>query len=164
MGIFKFSFFLLPLFCPLHCFPVSLHTQEKWLKVLWNKILGISAKDSLGIDTRTTGQNNTHLSHGLCMLTQLCQILCKSMDCSPPGSMGFSRQEYWSRLPFPPLGDLPDPRIEPASPVSPALAGRFFTTALPGKLQSPPLWPHFSFATSVKTLSPHKTTFWGPEG
>ena len=39
-----------------------------------------------------------------------------------PGSMGFSRQEYWSGLPFPPPGDLPDPGIEP---VSPALAGGF---------------------------------------
>ena len=41
------------------------------------------------------------------------------MDCSPcqaPMSMGFPRQEYWSGLPFPPLGDLPDPGIEPASP------------------------------------------------
>ena len=47
--------------------------------------------------------------------------------------MEFSRQEYWSRLPFPTPGDLPDPGIEPASPVSPALAGRFFTTAPPGK-------------------------------
>ena len=36
-------------------------------------------------------------------------------------SMGFSRQEYWSGLPFPPPGDLPDPGIEPTSPVSPAL-------------------------------------------
>ena len=36
-----------------------------------------------------------------------------------PPSMGFSRQEYWSGLPFPPPGDLPDPRTEP---VSPALA------------------------------------------
>ena len=44
-----------------------------------------------------------------------------------PLSMGFSRQEYWSGLPFPPPGDLVDPGIEPASPVSPALAGRFFT-------------------------------------
>ena len=35
--------------------------------------------------------------------------------------MGFSRQEYWNGLPFPPPGDLPDPGIEPASPVSPAL-------------------------------------------
>ena len=33
-----------------------------------------------------------------------------------PLSMGFSRQEYWSRLPFPSPGDLPDPRIEPGSP------------------------------------------------
>ena len=46
-----------------------------------------------------------------------------------PLSMEFSRQEYWSRLPFPTLGDLPDPRIKPTSP---ALAGRFFTTELPG--------------------------------
>jgi len=43
-------------------------------------------------------------------------------------------QEYWSGLPFPPPGDLPDLRIETASLVSLALAGEFFTTALPGKL------------------------------
>ena len=43
-----------------------------------------------------------------------------------PLSMGFSRQEHWSRLPFPPLGDLLNPGIEP---LSPALAGRFFTTS-----------------------------------
>ena len=41
--------------------------------------------------------------------------------------MGFFRHEYWSGLPCPPPGDLPDPGIEPASPVSPALASRFFT-------------------------------------
>ena len=45
-----------------------------------------------------------------------------------PLSMGFSRQEYRSGLPFPPPGDLPHPGIEPASLTSPALAGRFFTT------------------------------------
>ena len=44
-------------------------------------------------------------------------------------SMGFSRQEYWSGLPFPPPGDLPDPGAEPASLKSPALAGGFFTTS-----------------------------------
>ena len=44
-------------------------------------------------------------------------------------SMGFPRQEYWSRLPFPPPGDLPDPGIEPAYLVSPALLGGFFTTS-----------------------------------
>ena len=46
--------------------------------------------------------------------------------------MEFSRQEYWSVLPFAPPGDLPDPGIKPTSPASPALAGRFFTTAPPG--------------------------------
>ena len=42
--------------------------------------------------------------------------------------MGFSRQEYWSGLPCPPPGDLSDPGIEPTSLMSPALAGRFFST------------------------------------
>ena len=43
--------------------------------------------------------------------------------------MAFSRQGYWSGLPCPPLGDLPDPGIEPVSLMSPALAGEFFTTS-----------------------------------
>ena len=46
-----------------------------------------------------------------------------------PLAMGFPRQEYWSGLPFPSPGDLPDPGIKPASP---ALAGGFFTTKPPG--------------------------------
>ena len=50
-----------------------------------------------------------------------------------PLSMEFSRQEYWSGLPLPTPGDLPDPGIEPTSLKAPALAGRFFTTALAGK-------------------------------
>ena len=45
-----------------------------------------------------------------------------------PLSTGFSRQEYWSGLPRPPPGDLPDPGMEPASLTSPALAGGFSTT------------------------------------
>ena len=47
-----------------------------------------------------------------------------------PLSIGLSWQQYWSRLPFPPPGDLPDPRIEP---MFPELAGGFFTTEPPGK-------------------------------
>ena len=50
-----------------------------------------------------------------------------------PLSMGFSRQEDWSGLPFPPPGVLPNSEIEPKSPVSPALVGRISTTAPPGK-------------------------------
>jgi len=45
-----------------------------------------------------------------------------------PLSKGFSRQEYWNGLPCSPPGDLPDPGIEPASLMSLALAGEFFTT------------------------------------
>ena len=58
--------------------------------------------------------------------------------CQAPLSMGFSRQEYWNGLPFPPPGDLSDPGIKPTSPVFPAVAGGFFTTChlvstIPGK-------------------------------
>ena len=44
-------------------------------------------------------------------------------------SIGFSRQEYWSGLPYLPPGDLPNPGIEPGSLMSPALADRFFSTS-----------------------------------
>ena len=52
-----------------------------------------------------------------------------------PLSMSFSRQEYWSGLPFSPPGHLPNPGMEPTSLVSPALVGRFFATVPPLKLQ-----------------------------
>ena len=51
---------------------------------------------------------------------------------SPP-SMQFSRQEYWSGLPFLPPGDLPDSGIKPACPTSPVLTDGYFITELPGK-------------------------------
>ena len=50
-----------------------------------------------------------------------------------PLPMEFSRQEYWSGLPFPPPGDLPNLGIKFMSPVSPALAGVFLTTEPPAK-------------------------------
>ena len=52
-----------------------------------------------------------------------------------PLSMGFSRQEYWSALPCPPPGDLPNPGIEVRSLVSPALADGVFTTSITWKDQ-----------------------------
>ena len=61
-------------------------------------------------------------------------------------SMGFSRQEYWSRLPFPSAEDLPNPGIEPASLTSPALTGVFFTTSttweVPQQCDLPLLYIH----------------------
>ena len=56
-----------------------------------------------------------------CLVAQSCLTLCNPMGCSLPGqrmSMGFSRQEYWSGLPFPSPGDLPNSGIEPRSPES----------------------------------------------
>ena len=66
-----------------------------------------------------------------------------------PVSMGFSRQEYWSGLPLPAPGNLPDPGIKPVSPVFLALAGRFFTTII--------LWGrHGSFTHLTENLSSRK--------
>ena len=67
-------------------------------------------------------------------------------------SIGFFRQVYWSGLPFPPPGNLPDPEIEPASPPGPALAGRFFTNSTTWKsisysVISNSLWPHGLYLT-----------------
>ena len=64
-------------------------------------------------------------------LLQLCRLFATlwTVALQVPVSMGFSKQEYWSGLPFPPPGDLPDPGIEPMSLTSPALEGRFFTTS-----------------------------------
>ena len=68
------------------------------------------------------------------VVTKSCPTFCDLMlNFQAPPSMGFPRQEYWNGLPFPPAGCLPDPGIEPESPVFPALAGRFFTTVPPAK-------------------------------
>ena len=60
-----------------------------------------------------------------------------------PPSMGFSRQEYWSGLPFPSLGDLPNPGIEPGSPALQA-------DALPSE---PPGKPYVIFEISAKLIN-----------
>ena len=69
----------------------------------------------------------------MCVCAKLlpsCPTLCDPMTVAfqVPLSMGFSRQEHWSGVPFPSLGEIPDPGIKPESLTSPALAGRFFTT------------------------------------
>ena len=92
-----------------------------------------------------------------CLVTKLSDSFATpwTVPFQDPLSMGFPRQEYWSGLPLPSPGDLPDPEIEP---VFPELAGRFFTTELPGK---PKLLIHFSsvqFSRSVvsDSLRPHE--------
>ena len=66
-------------------------------------------------------------------VAQSCLILCDPMDCipQPTPSMEFSKQEYWSGLPFPSPNDLPDPGIKPGSPTLQA-------DSLPSELPEPP--------------------------
>ena len=66
--------------------------------------------------------------------------------------MGFSRQEYWSGLPFPSPDDLPDPGIEPASFTSAALAGRFFTASTTWEADSLESTTRTGFRCFVKGL------------
>ena len=76
-----------------------------------------------------------------CMFTHLqLSVTLWTIAHQAPLSMGFSRQEFWSGLPFLTPGDLPDPGIEPKSAESPALAGRFFTMVPPGKPLSNVSW------------------------
>ena len=68
----------------------------------------------------------------MCVLSCFSHVrLCNPMDYSLPAplSMGFSRLEYWSGLPCPPPGDLPNPGIKLVTLKSSALAGRFFITS-----------------------------------
>ena len=100
-------------------------------------------------------------SHNLCIVTKSCPTIYDLIDCSPPWdchvhglqysclSMGFSRQEYWSGLPFPAREKLPNPGIEPASP---ALTSWFSTTEASGKpSQSVPRCKDFEGKKSIKT-------------
>ena len=83
----------------------------------WATVHGVAKSQTLLRDW------NFHIHGGGGLIAKSCLTLVSPMDCSLPGSspMGFSRQEYWSGLPFPSLGNLPDPGREPVSPVSLAL-------------------------------------------
>ena len=72
------------------------------------------------------------------LVTKSCLTLATpwTVACQAPLSMGFSRQEYWSGLPFPSPGDLPDPGIEPRSP---ALQADALPSEPPGKPMDLPL-------------------------
>ena len=67
-------------------------------------------------------------SGGLCVRSRRTRISW-TVARQAPLSMGFSWLEYWSGLPCAPPGDLPNPGMEPTSPLSPALAGGFFITS-----------------------------------
>ena len=77
-----------------------------------------------------------------------------TVNSQAPLSMIFSRQQYWSGLPFPPPEDLPNPGIEPASPESPALVCRFFTTEPPAKPMTSHKWSAQSFSRVRLSVTP----------
>ena len=88
-----------------------------------------------------------HFTVCVCVLTQLCLILrdpTGTITHKAPLSIGSSKQESWSGLPFPPPEDLPNPKIEPLSPVAPVLASGLFITEPPRKPPPPhtPPTPH----------------------
>ena len=93
------------------------------------------------------------------VLVLSCSIMSDSLQAhevahQAPLSTGFSRQEYRSELPFPSPRDLPNSGIKPTSPVTPALAGRFFTSEPPGR-PSQGIQIVTSVAQSCLTLKPH---------
>ena len=109
---------------------------NKW--ALW---LSLSTKNPLileGFSYAARSKNRASglpqvLSHYMCHL-QTQRLSCVQFFATPwtiahkaPPSMRFSRQEYWSGLSFPSPGDFLDPGIEPTSPESPSLGGRFLT-------------------------------------
>ena len=74
-----------------------------------------------------------------CMLSRFTRFRLFVTPCTvayqAPLSMGFFRQGHWSGLPCPPSGDLADPGIKPMFPMSPVLAGRFFTASTTWEVQ-----------------------------
>ena len=86
-------------------------------------------------DTRISSMIWDIFSHCCVQLLSYVQLFATlwNVACQAPLSMGFLRQEYWSGL-FPPPGDLPNPGIEPESPVSPALQVDSLPTEPSGKL------------------------------
>ena len=113
----------------------ALRVAKTFLKKKKNKVLGPSL---LYIKSYYKSMvSNTVWYRYMCMLSHFTHVQFFVTPCTvayeAPLFMGFCRQEYRSGLPFSSPGDLPNPGIEPASLVSPALAGRFFAIVPPGK-------------------------------
>ena len=103
------------------------HWEEKWNQILINVLdNSYCLKYQSKFFHWSCRIWNKHTKN-CCFIARLCPTLVTSLTiaCQTSRSIGFSRQEYWSVLPFPTLGDLPNPGI---GPTSPSLAGGLFTT------------------------------------
>ena len=134
-----------------HCFPIYFPWSHKfyWIRapLLWPHLTLITSLKAPSPNIATLHHIYVRASvwisgrHRCSVHMCMCVLNCVWLFATPwtvahwaPLSTGSSKQKYWSGLPFPALGDLPDPGIESASLASPELAGRFFTTVPPGKL------------------------------
>ena len=96
-----------------------------WIQNLQNSFLNL-----LEIFTRGHEDYNLYTCMHACMLNYVWFFATPWTPAQQaPLSMGFSRQDYWSRLSFPPPGDLPNPGIEPMSPASPSLQANLYLWA-----------------------------------
>ena len=101
------------------------------LLILWTELPARHTQFFEGIDLEELKYQDTHnVAQSLSCVWLFATLW--TVDCQTLLSMEFSKQEYWSALPFSLPGTLPNPGIEPMSLVSPAFSGRFFTSAIVG--------------------------------
>ena len=114
---------------------MSLYILECWSHLdpaLWP--IGENALPSLRVRIHpkhhgySTQSHSALLSHETSLIAPRFFATPQTVARQAPGSMGFSRQEYWGGVPCPPPGDCPNPGMEPASPGFPTMTGMFFTT------------------------------------
>ena len=123
-------------------------------------LLWLSIMPSKSIHVASNGTTSFFFYGQACMLSCFSHVrlfaTLWTVARQAPLSMGFSRQDYWSGLPFPSQGDLPNPGIKPTSLLSPALAGGFFTASATWEALFVPKWHcivHVRQSLSLSTLS-----------
>ena len=136
------------------------HMQERCKSPPWLKLHSLLASTHLSLMLGPEQVNFirlTQIKKKVCACMCVCSITFDSATpwtkaCQAPMFMEFSRQEYWSGLPFPSPGDLPDPGIEPTSPMSLVLVGRSFTTSATWEVTYYKSWPQFCNVNSVSEV------------
>ena len=112
-----------PVFTWHQAWPVRLHWHQARVSIRWQLCMLVSTATFGSLELGTVSFKNGAIVCYLCLVAQSCPILFDPLDCSLSGFSvhGFFRQEYWREVPFPALGDLPNPGIKLKFPGSPAL-------------------------------------------
>ena len=120
---------LLLLMFPIYCLANTKHILTEWIKNMSYSTRNFAQCSVAAWMGGEFGEECVCVFVCVCVLSRVWLFVTPwSLASQVPVSMEVSRQEYWSRLPSPSPGDLPNPGIEPPSLASPALAGGFFTT------------------------------------